>query len=90
MVAPVTAGRPRGTTQVVTRGTTNDWYEVAGTRYCSYEVADTRKACVSTRKARVRYEVRVHGSVPIIGNNKAVGGEQKDYNTLKSCNMSGG
>ncbi|GJX78986.1 hypothetical protein Tco_0327135 [Tanacetum coccineum] len=28
MVAPVTAGRPRGTTQVVTRGTTNDWYEV--------------------------------------------------------------
>ncbi|GKA76755.1 hypothetical protein Tco_0783216, partial [Tanacetum coccineum] len=22
---------PRGTTQVVTRGTTNDWYEVAGT-----------------------------------------------------------
>ncbi|GKG41862.1 hypothetical protein Tco_0473613, partial [Tanacetum coccineum] len=25
MVAPVKAGRPRGTTQVVTRGTTNDW-----------------------------------------------------------------
>ncbi|GKA80373.1 hypothetical protein Tco_0786969 [Tanacetum coccineum] len=39
VVAPVPAGRPRGTTQVVTRGTTNDWYEVAGTRYCSYEVA---------------------------------------------------
>ncbi|GJU52296.1 hypothetical protein Tco_1226010 [Tanacetum coccineum] len=42
VVAPVTAGRPRGTTQVVTRGTTNDWYEVAGTRYCSYEVVGTR------------------------------------------------
>ncbi|GKD46126.1 hypothetical protein Tco_1270771 [Tanacetum coccineum] len=28
VVALVTAGRPRGTTQVVTRGTTNDWYEV--------------------------------------------------------------
>ncbi|GKG10912.1 hypothetical protein Tco_0342312, partial [Tanacetum coccineum] len=27
MVAPVTAGRPCGPTQVVTRGTTNDWYE---------------------------------------------------------------
>ncbi|GJT32368.1 hypothetical protein Tco_0922787 [Tanacetum coccineum] len=26
------AGRPRGSTQMVTRGTTNDWYEVAGTR----------------------------------------------------------
>ncbi|GKE33375.1 hypothetical protein Tco_1452697, partial [Tanacetum coccineum] len=31
VVAPVTAGRLCGTTQVVTRGTTNDWYEVAGT-----------------------------------------------------------
>ncbi|GKG06922.1 hypothetical protein Tco_0329891, partial [Tanacetum coccineum] len=39
MVAPVTAGRPSGTTQVVTRDTTNDRYEVAGTRYSSYEVA---------------------------------------------------
>ncbi|GKF39875.1 hypothetical protein Tco_0119936, partial [Tanacetum coccineum] len=29
VVAPVTAGRPRGTTHVVTRGTTNDWYELA-------------------------------------------------------------
>ncbi|GKA32355.1 hypothetical protein Tco_0718722, partial [Tanacetum coccineum] len=27
MVAPVTVGRPRGTTQVVTHGATNDWYE---------------------------------------------------------------
>ncbi|GKF97520.1 hypothetical protein Tco_0293341, partial [Tanacetum coccineum] len=27
MVAPVTAARPRDTTQVVTRGTTNHWYE---------------------------------------------------------------
>ncbi|GKE90834.1 hypothetical protein Tco_1571929, partial [Tanacetum coccineum] len=33
MVAPVTVGRPRGTTQVVTHDTTNDWYKVAGTRY---------------------------------------------------------
>ncbi|GJT56674.1 hypothetical protein Tco_0991728 [Tanacetum coccineum] len=53
----MTAGRPRGTTQMMTRGTTNDWYEVVGTRYCSYEVAaagqsehDTcHSACVSTR-----------------------------------------
>ncbi|GKG05188.1 hypothetical protein Tco_0325274, partial [Tanacetum coccineum] len=27
VVAPVTAGRPRGTTQVVPRGTTNHWYK---------------------------------------------------------------
>ncbi|GJS19629.1 hypothetical protein Tco_0448261 [Tanacetum coccineum] len=53
----VMAGRPRGTTQVVIRGTTNDWYEVAGTRYCSYEVAAAGQSehgtchstCVSTR-----------------------------------------
>ncbi|GKF74210.1 hypothetical protein Tco_0220542, partial [Tanacetum coccineum] len=31
MVAPMTAGRPHGTTQVVTRDTNNDWYEVAST-----------------------------------------------------------
>ncbi|GKC38877.1 hypothetical protein Tco_1051261, partial [Tanacetum coccineum] len=66
-VALVTAGGPRGTTQVVTRGTTNDWYEVAGTRR------------VSVRGCRVEIQ----------GNNEAVGGEQKDYNTLRSCNMSG-
>ncbi|GJX01144.1 hypothetical protein Tco_0185057 [Tanacetum coccineum] len=29
-------------------------------------------------------------SLPIIGNNEAVGGWQKDQNTLRSCNMSGG
>ncbi|GJX36731.1 hypothetical protein Tco_0248288 [Tanacetum coccineum] len=52
MVAPVTAGRPRGTTRVVTRGTTNYWYEVAGTRYCSYEVA---------RNVRWQYEVAAAG-----------------------------
>ncbi|GKF16389.1 hypothetical protein Tco_0061307, partial [Tanacetum coccineum] len=44
---------PRGTTQVVTRGTTNNWYEVTGTRYCSYEVAGTRY--------RSKYEVVAAG-----------------------------
>ncbi|GKE76396.1 hypothetical protein Tco_1542516 [Tanacetum coccineum] len=78
MVAPVMASKPRGTTQVVTRGTTNDWYEVAGTRYCSYEVAGTRR--VSVRGCRVEIQ----------GNNEAIGREQKDYNTHRSCNMSGG
>ncbi|GKD03543.1 hypothetical protein Tco_1178517, partial [Tanacetum coccineum] len=48
------AGRPRGTTQVVTRGTTNDWYEVAGTRYCSYEVAGTRWQGMSGGSTRWR------------------------------------
>ncbi|GJW40031.1 hypothetical protein Tco_0065876 [Tanacetum coccineum] len=42
-----------------------------------------------------RYEGARHVSVrgcrvEIQGNNEAVGGEQKDYNTLRSCNMSGG
>ncbi|GJZ73522.1 hypothetical protein Tco_0637668 [Tanacetum coccineum] len=32
----------------------------------------------------------VYGSVPIIGNHEAVGGVQKDYNTPRSSNMSGG
>ncbi|GKC04982.1 hypothetical protein Tco_0996592 [Tanacetum coccineum] len=27
-MAPVTAGRPCGSTQMMTRGTTNDWYEL--------------------------------------------------------------
>ncbi|GJT38260.1 hypothetical protein Tco_0938125 [Tanacetum coccineum] len=44
IIAPTTAEekaqrRPRGTTQVVTRGTTNDWYEVAGNVRWQYEVA---------------------------------------------------
>ncbi|GKB81719.1 hypothetical protein Tco_0948614 [Tanacetum coccineum] len=77
-VSVALVARPCGTTQVVTRGTTNDWYEVAGTRYYSYEVAGTRR--VSVRGCRVEIQ----------GNNEAVGGEQKDYNTLRSCNMSGG
>ncbi|GJT32737.1 hypothetical protein Tco_0923156 [Tanacetum coccineum] len=90
--------RPRGTTQVVTRGILMIKCQVAGTRYYSYEVAmdgqlgdDTCpkhvirgcQACVSPRYACI-------GSVPIIGNNEAVGGWQKDQNTLRSCNMSGG
>ncbi|GKE03607.1 hypothetical protein Tco_1395625, partial [Tanacetum coccineum] len=57
----VTAGKPRGTTHVVTRGTTNDWYEGA------------RR--VSVRGCRVEIQ----------GNNEAVVGEQKDYNTLRSA-----
>ncbi|GJY95759.1 hypothetical protein Tco_0512120 [Tanacetum coccineum] len=39
VVAPVTAGKPRGTTQVVTRGLLMIRCQVAGTRYCSSEVA---------------------------------------------------
>ncbi|GKE84056.1 hypothetical protein Tco_1557798, partial [Tanacetum coccineum] len=42
-----------------------------------------RCACVSTRSG-------VYGSMPIIGNHEAVGGVQKDYNTHRSSNMSGG
>ncbi|GKC91748.1 hypothetical protein Tco_1152397, partial [Tanacetum coccineum] len=63
-------------------------YEVATTGQSERDTCPS--ACVSMRKACVRNEVRVHGSVPIIGNNEAVGGEQKDYNILRSCNMSGG
>ncbi|GKE94168.1 hypothetical protein Tco_1579023, partial [Tanacetum coccineum] len=37
-----------------------------------------------------QYEVRVRESVPIMGNNEAVGRRQKDQNTLRSCIMSGG
>ncbi|GJW34882.1 retrovirus-related pol polyprotein from transposon TNT 1-94 [Tanacetum coccineum] len=63
------------------RGATNDWYEVAGTRYYSYEVAGSEGARrVSVRGCRVEIQ----------GNNEAVGGEQKDYNTLRSCNLSCG
>ncbi|GKD58769.1 hypothetical protein Tco_1296278 [Tanacetum coccineum] len=84
------ASRPRCTTQVVTRGTTNDWYEVAGMRYCSYEVAGTRYHSYEVAGNGAR-RVSVRGCrVEIQGNNEAVGGEQKDYNTLRSCNMSGG
>ncbi|GKD83819.1 hypothetical protein Tco_1350658 [Tanacetum coccineum] len=109
MVAPLTAGRPRGTTQVVTRSTTNDRYEVAGTRYGSYEVAGTRWQGMlggSTRRQRLANQsmtrvqnarfkgarrVSVRGChLEIQGNNEAVSGEQKDYNTIRSCNMSGG
>ncbi|GKC32866.1 hypothetical protein Tco_1340010 [Tanacetum coccineum] len=52
MVAPVMAGRPRGTTQVVTRGTTNDWYEVTGTRVpgvCQSEVVVWRSKAIMRR-----------------------------------------
>ncbi|GJV62255.1 hypothetical protein Tco_1468355 [Tanacetum coccineum] len=38
-LAQVTAGKPRGTTQVVTRGLLMIRCQVAGTRYCSSEVA---------------------------------------------------
>ncbi|GJS93027.1 hypothetical protein Tco_0799995 [Tanacetum coccineum] len=68
---------------------------VRGTRYCSrWRLANqsvTRGIWrVSVRGGVCQYEVRVRESVPIMGNNEAVGGEQKDYNTLRSCNMSGG
>ncbi|GKF52572.1 hypothetical protein Tco_0159482 [Tanacetum coccineum] len=39
VVALVTAGKPRGTTQVVTRGLLKIRCQVAGTRYCLSEVA---------------------------------------------------
>ncbi|GKD52200.1 hypothetical protein Tco_1281176, partial [Tanacetum coccineum] len=53
LVVSTEVNGPHGTTQVVTRGTTNDWYEVVGTRYCSYEVAGTRY--------RSKYEVVAAG-----------------------------
>ncbi|GJZ13282.1 hypothetical protein Tco_0548512 [Tanacetum coccineum] len=59
MVAPVAAGRPHGTTQVMTRGTTNHWYEnvrwqVRGTVHprWQYEVAGN---------VRWQYEVAAAG-----------------------------
>ncbi|GJU48254.1 hypothetical protein Tco_1217809 [Tanacetum coccineum] len=43
------------------------------------------------KEVGVLLSVSVRGCrVEIQGNNEAVGGEQKDYNTLRSCNMSGG
>ncbi|GJW45162.1 hypothetical protein Tco_1518826 [Tanacetum coccineum] len=39
VVAPIMAGKPRGTTHVVTRGLLMIRCQVAGTRYCSSEVA---------------------------------------------------
>ncbi|GJT79224.1 hypothetical protein Tco_1053566 [Tanacetum coccineum] len=45
---------------------------------------------VRVRGGVCQYEVRVRESVPIIGNNEAVGRRPKDQNTLRSSNMSGG
>ncbi|GKD20903.1 hypothetical protein Tco_1222606, partial [Tanacetum coccineum] len=68
---------------------------VRGTRYCSrWRLANqsvTRGIWrVSVRGGVCQYEVRVRESVPIMGNNEAVGRRQKDQNTLRSSNMSGG
>ncbi|GJR82476.1 hypothetical protein Tco_0153261 [Tanacetum coccineum] len=56
VVAPVTAGKPRGTTQVVTRDLLMIRCQVEGTRYCSskvqYEVAEN---------VRWQYEVATDG-----------------------------
>ncbi|GJX70778.1 hypothetical protein Tco_0307949, partial [Tanacetum coccineum] len=61
------------------------------TRYeVLFQVAAGQSECDTWHLACVRYEVSVYGSMPIIGNNVAVGGEQKDQNTLRSSNMSGG
>ncbi|GKG09753.1 hypothetical protein Tco_0338499, partial [Tanacetum coccineum] len=50
---------------------------------CTVAVRGGRHVSTSTRSG-------VYGSVPIIGNHEAVGGVQKDYNTPRSSNMSGG
>ncbi|GKD57562.1 hypothetical protein Tco_1290949 [Tanacetum coccineum] len=56
----------------------------------------SRTIAVRGTDVSTRYEVAVtsvrgvYGSVPIIGNHEAVGGVQKDYNTPRSSNMSGG
>ncbi|GKE36806.1 hypothetical protein Tco_1460211, partial [Tanacetum coccineum] len=82
------------------RGTVHTrWqYEVAENFRWQYEVAmdgqlgdDTCPKClIRGCQACVSLRYACMGSVPIIGNNEAVGGWQKDQNTLKSCNMSGG
>ncbi|GKF15071.1 hypothetical protein Tco_0056533 [Tanacetum coccineum] len=80
---------PRGTTQVVTRGASNDWCQM-----CRYEVRGGRasvRGTVAVRGVSTRqYEQSVRGRrVPIMGNNEAVGGVQKGQNTPRSSNMSG-
>ncbi|GJZ53473.1 hypothetical protein Tco_0608358 [Tanacetum coccineum] len=58
----MTAGRPRGTTQVVTRGTTNDWYEVVFIRGCMYEVLFIRGDRYEVAgNVRWQYEVAAAG-----------------------------
>ncbi|GKA88792.1 hypothetical protein Tco_1281133 [Tanacetum coccineum] len=54
VVAPMTAGRPCGTTQVVTCGILMIKCQVAGMRYCSYEVAEN---------FRWQYEVAIDGQL---------------------------
>ncbi|GKG38141.1 hypothetical protein Tco_0457364, partial [Tanacetum coccineum] len=66
------ASRPRCTTQVVTRGTTNDWYEVAGMKYCSYEVAGTRY-----------YSYEVAGNVR--WQNEVAAAGQSEHDTCPKC-----
>ncbi|GKD50827.1 hypothetical protein Tco_1279803, partial [Tanacetum coccineum] len=65
-VAPVTASRPRGTTQVVTRGTINDWYEVAGTGYF-IEVACTGVRVIRGGRYEVAWNVRWQYEVAAAG-----------------------
>ncbi|GJU69718.1 hypothetical protein Tco_1255977 [Tanacetum coccineum] len=69
----MTVGGPRGTTQVVTRGTINDWYE--------------RGRDEGGSRGGRRLAIFRGCRVEIQGNNEAVGEEQKDYNTIRSCNM---
>ncbi|GKE55607.1 hypothetical protein Tco_1494792 [Tanacetum coccineum] len=66
---------------------------------CKYEVQTDMsvrgmrwqaEVLVRVRGGVCQYEVRVRESMPIIGNNEAVGRRQKDQNTLRSSNMSGG
>ncbi|GJX80395.1 hypothetical protein Tco_0328544 [Tanacetum coccineum] len=60
-----------------------------------YEVQTDMSADMSVQGTRWQAEVSVRGtrvreSMPIMGNNEAVGRRKKDQNTLRSSNMSGG
>ncbi|GKF11883.1 hypothetical protein Tco_0049809 [Tanacetum coccineum] len=74
---------PRGTTQVVTRGASNDWCQM-----CRYEVRGGRasvRGTVAVRGVSTRqYEYEVG-----VCNNEAVGGVQNDENTPRSSNIIG-
>ncbi|GJY71397.1 hypothetical protein Tco_0475100 [Tanacetum coccineum] len=66
---------PRGTTQVVTRGASNDWRQM-----CRWRL--DQSACDTWHSARV-------STRSDYGNNVEVGGRQNDQNTPRSSNISG-
>ncbi|GJZ59995.1 hypothetical protein Tco_0615811 [Tanacetum coccineum] len=89
-VAPVSAPMPNPKPSIPYPSRRNDEkapYEDQTDMSADMSIRGTRWqdmcACVSTSSG-------VYGSVPIIGNREAVSGEQKDYNTPRSSNMSGG